>query len=81
VLGRNTQGVRIIRMNEGERVVAAARMLDDGDKRDEAEGAVVARDEEVSTEHVEASEGEEDEGADGADGADGRDDGDDGDEE
>ncbi len=35
VLGRNTQGVRIIRMSTGERVVAVARMVDDGDKVDE----------------------------------------------
>jgi DNA gyrase subunit A len=65
VLGRNTQGVRIIRMGKGERVVAAARMLDDGDKRDD-DGGVVARGEEISTEHVEASEDEdEDEAGDG----------------
>ena len=55
VLGRNTQGVRIIRMGEGERVVAAARMLDDGDKRED-EAGVVARAGEVSTEHGQAPE-------------------------
>jgi len=35
VLGRNTQGVRIMRMGDGERVVAVARMVDDSDKTDE----------------------------------------------
>jgi DNA gyrase subunit A len=65
VLGRNTQGVRLIRMGEGERVVAAARMLDDADKRDEeAESVVVARGEEVSTELAQAPEADEDEAAD-----------------
>jgi DNA gyrase subunit A len=59
VLGRNTQGVRIIRMGEGERVVAAARMLDDGDKG-EVDASVVARPEEVSTEYVGAAEAEGD---------------------
>jgi hypothetical protein len=59
VLGRNTQGVRIIRMGEGERVVAAARMLDDGDKGEE-DASVVPRPEEVSTEYVGATEVEGD---------------------
>ncbi|MEM7154463.1 MAG: DNA gyrase subunit A [Myxococcota bacterium] len=39
-LGRNTQGVRIIRMSDGERVVAAARMVDDSDD-DVAEAEVI----------------------------------------
>ena len=60
VLGRNTQGVRIMRMGEGERVVAAARMVDDGDKGD-VDASVVPRPEEVSTEYVEAVEPEGDE--------------------
>ncbi|MEX1362393.1 MAG: DNA gyrase subunit A [Nannocystaceae bacterium] len=34
VLGRNTQGVRIIRMGKGERVVAVARMVDSDDDDD-----------------------------------------------
>jgi DNA gyrase subunit A len=55
VLGRNTQGVRIMRMSKGERVVAAARMIDDGDKSDE-DASVVPRPGEVSTEYVEADE-------------------------
>jgi len=45
VLGRNTQGVRIIRMGDGERVVAVARMDDDGEgDKDEGEGEAVAAD-------------------------------------
>lgn len=35
VLGRNTQGVRIIRMGKGERVVAVARMVDSEDDDDD----------------------------------------------
>jgi DNA gyrase subunit A len=60
VLGRNTQGVRIIRMGKGERVVAAARMVDDGDKGEDDE-RVVARGEELSTEHAAAPEPDDDE--------------------
>ena len=71
VLGRNTQGVRIIRMGKGERVVAATRMVDDGDKRDE-DGAVVGGSDELSSEHAaaeyEGDEGDADAGADGGDG-------------
>jgi DNA gyrase subunit A len=36
VLGRNTQGVRIIRIDEGERVVAIARLVDSDDEATEA---------------------------------------------
>jgi DNA gyrase subunit A len=60
VLGRNTQGVRIMRMSKGERVVAVARMVDDGDKRDDEAGVVAGLvGEELSTEHPEASEPED----------------------
>ncbi|HET6584913.1 MAG TPA: DNA gyrase subunit A, partial [Nannocystaceae bacterium] len=36
VLGRNTQGVRIIRIDDGERVVAVARLVDSDDEATEA---------------------------------------------
>jgi len=58
VLGRNTQGVRLMRMGKGERVVAAARMIDDGDKGED-DASVVPRPGEVSTEYVEATEVDE----------------------
>jgi len=57
VLGRNTQGVRIIRMGDGERVVAVARMVDDADKDDEAKDDEVEAEVEVEAE-AEADDGE-----------------------
>jgi DNA gyrase subunit A len=51
VLGRNTQGVRIIRMGESERVVALARMVEtDGDDGELQEAEPVAPGEELENE-------------------------------
>ncbi|MCH9686393.1 MAG: DNA gyrase subunit A [Deltaproteobacteria bacterium] len=67
VLGRNTQGVRIIRMGSGERVVAVARMVDDGDKVDEAEGGALEASEDDAPEGEAAEAGEAGEAAEAGD--------------
>lgn len=54
VLGRNTQGVRIVRMSQaGERVVALARMVDSDDEDKELTVAEPAEDSEVEPEEPE----------------------------
>ncbi len=37
-IGRNTQGVRIIRLKDGDQVVACARVVDEGEEDEEGEG-------------------------------------------
>jgi len=58
-LGRNTQGVRIIRTERDERVVAVARMLDSSDG-DAAEAPVDADDDELEGEDEDEGEAEGD---------------------
>ncbi|MEM9454209.1 MAG: DNA gyrase subunit A [Myxococcota bacterium] len=67
VLGRNTQGVRIIRMGDGERVVAVARMVDDSDKPEEPTQGVIPAEEagEDDGEADDEADGEADDEADG----------------
>lgn len=48
-LGRNTQGVRLIRMNEGEYVICVERMAEDDEKIDETEAAQSDGDSAAST--------------------------------
>ncbi len=64
VLGRNTQGVRIMRLDDGERVVAAARIdeeEDDGEASDASADAAAS----ATTEPEGEPEGASDDGSDG----------------
>jgi DNA gyrase subunit A len=61
VIGRNTQGITIFRVGEGEHVVSAARIDENAEPENEAE-AMIAEERAESTEPLEADQVQLDDG-------------------